>query len=245
MRVLTETCNRLATQEQMDELLKTAKHLEQMIKQAGKKKERLPSEIRLPGCTRLFRNGIGRQWSRCDGAGYGTLLLLWFVGRRLSNSVSCAGDGQHHAASPHDSKSAPQGEGKKSPSVITRKTMRTNKPIPGSRPCNGLLFLLPEVVSGERTYMKSEFELYMETGMVGAYQPEMAVLRKEPDGVLAVYRDTVFEQEDDGMTCKRFMMVGDALASPLYFRTQHLLTQHRNICPTSTASFPKKHTAPE
>ena len=57
--------------------------------------------------------------------------------------------------------------------------------------------------------MKSEFELYMETGMVGAYQPEMAVLRKEPDGVLAVYRDTVFEQEDDGMTCKRFMMVGD------------------------------------
>ena len=44
--------------------------------------------------------------------------------------------------------------------------------------------------------MKSEFELYMETGMVGAYQPEMAVLRKEPDGVLAVYRDTVFEQHD-------------------------------------------------
>ena len=57
--------------------------------------------------------------------------------------------------------------------------------------------------------MKTAFEKYMETGMVGAYQPEMAVLRKEPDGVLAVYRDTVFEQEDDGMTCKRFMMVGD------------------------------------
>ena len=42
--------------------------------------------------------------------------------------------------------------------------------------------------------MKTAFEEYMETGMVGAYQPEMAVLRKEPDGVLAVYRDTVFEQ---------------------------------------------------
>ena len=26
--------------------------------------------------------------------------------------------------------------------------------------------------------MKSEFELYMETGMIGAYQPEIAVLKK-------------------------------------------------------------------
>ena len=40
MKALTEKCNRLATQAQMDELLKVAKHLEQMIKQAGKKKEK-------------------------------------------------------------------------------------------------------------------------------------------------------------------------------------------------------------
>jgi len=57
--------------------------------------------------------------------------------------------------------------------------------------------------------MKSEFELYMETGMVGAYQPEMAVLRKEPDGVRSLYRDTVCEREDNCTTYKRFMMVGD------------------------------------
>ncbi len=41
--------------------------------------------------------------------------------------------------------------------------------------------------------MKSEFELYMETGMIGAYQPEMAVLKKVNDGVHPVYRDTVYE----------------------------------------------------
>lgn len=42
-----------------------------------------------------------------------------------------------------------------------------------------------------------------------------------------------------------YLLGTGAFASPLYFRKRHLLTQHRNICPTSTASFPKKHTAPE
>lgn len=57
--------------------------------------------------------------------------------------------------------------------------------------------------------MKTAFEEYMETGMVGAYQPEMAVLKKDDDGVCPVYRDTVYELCEEGMTGKRIMEVGD------------------------------------
>ena len=51
--------------------------------------------------------------------------------------------------------------------------MKKNKP--GSRPCDGLIFLFPELVSGERNSMKSEFEVYMETGILGGYMPERAI----------------------------------------------------------------------
>ena len=54
-----------------------------------------------------------------------------------------------------------------------------------------------------------KFELYMETGMIGAYQPEMAVLKKVDDGVHPVYRDTVYELCEEGISGKRFMDVGD------------------------------------
>ena len=57
--------------------------------------------------------------------------------------------------------------------------------------------------------MKTAFEEYMETGIVGAYQPELAVLTKERDGVSSTYRDTVYEQCEEGMAGKRIMEVGD------------------------------------
>ena len=57
--------------------------------------------------------------------------------------------------------------------------------------------------------MKTAFEEYMETGMVGAYQPELAVLRKDDDGVMFTYRDTVYERQQECMTGKRIMEVGD------------------------------------
>ena len=56
--------------------------------------------------------------------------------------------------------------------------------------------------------MKTAFEEYMETGMVGAYQPELAVLRKDDDGVMFTYRDTVYERQQECMTGKRIMEVG-------------------------------------
>ena len=55
--------------------------------------------------------------------------------------------------------------------------------------------------------MRSVLEEYMETGMIGAYQPEMAVLRQNSDGVISVYRDTVYERREDAMLGRRMMEV--------------------------------------
>ena len=57
--------------------------------------------------------------------------------------------------------------------------------------------------------MRTEFEEYMETGMVGAYQPGRAFLRKEKDGVFTSYRDTVYHFSDKELTGNRMMTVGD------------------------------------
>ena len=81
MRALTETCNRLATQAQMDELLKVVKHLEQMTEQAGKPKEKssLRHRIRLP---RLHLSLPEWDWPTVVtvvmALAMATLLLLWF-----------------------------------------------------------------------------------------------------------------------------------------------------------------------
>ena len=57
--------------------------------------------------------------------------------------------------------------------------------------------------------MRTEFEEYMKTGMVGAYQPERAFLRQNRDGVFTSYRDTFYNVSDQGLTSKRVMTVGD------------------------------------
>lgn len=57
--------------------------------------------------------------------------------------------------------------------------------------------------------MRTEFEEYMETGMVGAYQPERAILKKDEDGVLTSYRDTHYDFSDTELAGKRIMTVGD------------------------------------
>jgi len=57
--------------------------------------------------------------------------------------------------------------------------------------------------------MRTEFEEYMETGMLGAYQPERAVLRQDEDGVFTAYRDTFYNFSGEELTSKRVMTVGD------------------------------------
>lgn len=55
--------------------------------------------------------------------------------------------------------------------------------------------------------MKSDYEEYKETGMIGAYCPERAILRKGEDGVLTSYRDCYHRITDDSFTRERTMVV--------------------------------------
>lgn len=57
--------------------------------------------------------------------------------------------------------------------------------------------------------MRSDFEEYMETGMVGAYCPSKAVLRKEALGVNTGYRDTAYTNHDTYMDGQRVLVVGE------------------------------------
>ena len=208
LRRLCEKPTAYATQAQMDELLKVVKYLEQMTEQAGKPKRNplLGTGSDCQAASVSSRMGLADSGHNHDGAGNAVHSVVSWL-RRLEHDqatvpIMDATTTYYHS----DSKALRKSYEKKVALGHNEKDHEDEQTYTWQRPCNGLQFI--GIVSG-RTSMKSEFELYMETGMVGAYQPDMAVLRKEPDGVMAVYRDTVFEQEDDCMTCKRFMMVGD------------------------------------
>ena len=55
--------------------------------------------------------------------------------------------------------------------------------------------------------MKTDFEEYKETGMIGAYYPERAVLRKSDGGVVTTYRDCKYRVTEDSFTKERAMVV--------------------------------------
>ena len=53
-----------------------------------------------------------------------------------------------------------------------------------------------------------EYEEYRDTGMLGAYHPEAAVLRSSEDGgVVTVFRDTRYEITDAGLLRERDMLI--------------------------------------
>ena len=57
--------------------------------------------------------------------------------------------------------------------------------------------------------MKQEWEIYRDTGVKGAYQPERAILRELRSGdVLTMYRDTEYWQTRNEFTPKRDMVIG-------------------------------------
>ena len=56
--------------------------------------------------------------------------------------------------------------------------------------------------------MSSDFEEYMETGMLGGYTPERAIKRKLGDKVLPLYRDTTYSETEEGIELKREMTIG-------------------------------------
>ena len=79
----------------------------------------------------------------------------------------------------------------------------------GSRPCDGLLFLLSGSCPEERSSMRTEYEEYRETGMLGGYDPDRATLRETENGeVLTSFRDTSYQHLDDHIINHREMLIG-------------------------------------
>ena len=57
--------------------------------------------------------------------------------------------------------------------------------------------------------MKNEFKEYLETGILGGYHPEQAILREDEDGdVHTTFRDTTCRWENDGYTKERRLVIG-------------------------------------
>ena len=57
--------------------------------------------------------------------------------------------------------------------------------------------------------MKKELQEYLDTGTLGAYHPENAILRQVEDGgVTTAFRDTAHWDRDDGFARERNMLIG-------------------------------------
>ena len=56
--------------------------------------------------------------------------------------------------------------------------------------------------------MKSEFEVYMETGILGGYVPERAIGYRDENTITPIYRDTSYHETEHGMELCREMIVG-------------------------------------
>ena len=57
--------------------------------------------------------------------------------------------------------------------------------------------------------MKQDWEIYRDTGILGAYRPEQVILRRSEDGgVETLFRDSIAKWEGDDLTRQRAMLVG-------------------------------------
>ncbi len=56
--------------------------------------------------------------------------------------------------------------------------------------------------------MKIEFEVYMETGILGGYLPERAIGLRGENTITPIYRDTFYHETEHGMELRREMIVG-------------------------------------
>ena len=56
--------------------------------------------------------------------------------------------------------------------------------------------------------MKKDYEAYRDTGVLGSYHPEIAVLREQRGGeVLTTFRDTNYQQQEDYLESHRKMLI--------------------------------------
>ena len=57
--------------------------------------------------------------------------------------------------------------------------------------------------------MRTEYEEYRDTGMLGGYDPDRATLRETENGeVLTSFRDTSYQHQDDYNITQREMLIG-------------------------------------
>ena len=57
--------------------------------------------------------------------------------------------------------------------------------------------------------MRTEYEEYRDTGMLGGYNPNGALLRETESGeVLTSFRDTYYQHQDDHIINQREMLIG-------------------------------------
>jgi len=56
--------------------------------------------------------------------------------------------------------------------------------------------------------MKKDYEVYRDTGVLGSYHPEMAVLREQSGGeVLTIFQDTNYQRQEDYWENSREMLI--------------------------------------
>ncbi len=55
--------------------------------------------------------------------------------------------------------------------------------------------------------MKTDWEIYRDTGMLGGYCPEFAVTRSTSEGAMTTFRDTSCWDRPEGITLERDMLI--------------------------------------
>lgn len=76
--------------------------------------------------------------------------------------------------------------------------------------------------------MKTEFEEYRDTGILGAYAPENVVLRKaESGGVNTIFRDSSYWNTAEGFLSERSMLIGGKV-----FHVTSVFSSEADMTPT-------------
>ena len=86
--------------------------------------------------------------------------------------------------------------------------------------------------------MKQDWEIYRDTGILGAYRPEQVILRRSEDGgVETLFRDSTAKWEGDDLTRQRAMLVGGkCFLVTSYSPAAHRQHPQTNSCGSSTQS---------
>lgn len=90
--------------------------------------------------------------------------------------------------------------------------------------------------------MKKDYEEYRDTGVLGGYHPEMAVLREQSDGeVMTIFRDTEYHQQEQNMECRREMLIrGKGFHVTSVFPNQAIATPTDKMLSLIDAEFSEK-----